>query len=152
MNPTDDTIGTPDFLQALFSLPEDKFASALGYDPEVFSWITGRMNYLFNHSIEIGKRAVFGSMNDGVIKFMVFPVGNEGSPEMVSYEGIDPSFFDNTIGLQLASSMAYTATCEVVEQFDGVVDLVLTQLFMGFIPFEEAKQFSSEESVRRMPA
>tara|TARA_Y100000310_G_scaffold135254_1_gene134131 strand:+ start:284 stop:742 length:459 start_codon:yes stop_codon:yes gene_type:complete len=152
MNPTDDTIGTPDFLQALLSLPEDKFASALGYDPEVFSWITGRMDYLLNHSIEIGKRVVFGSMKDDAIKFIIFPIGNEGTPEMVSYEGIDPSYFDSTIGLQLASGMAYFATCDVVEQFDGVVDLVLTQLFMGFIPFEEAKQFSSEESIRHMPA
>ena len=152
MQPTDDTIGPPDFMQSLLSLPEDQFASALGYDPEVFSWLADRVESLFLHSVEVKKNIVFGTMKEDSLVFLIFPAGQFCKPEIREFRATNPSYFDSTLGLQMLSEQIFHQTCSVIEEFDGAADLVLIQFMMGLITFETAKRHSFEQSVRHMPA
>ena len=152
MHPTDDTIGSPDFMHSLMSMTEKQFATALGYDPEIFSWVTDRIESLFRRSIELESRAVFGTLKDDLLVFLIFPAGAYGEPEQRVFKATNPAYFDSTLGLQIVSESAYYQTCEILKEFGGVADLVLMQYMMGLITFEEAKRYSFEQSVRHAPA
>ena len=151
--PNDDIVGTPLIPESLgiHASSNDQLKKALGFDglDEQFEWISKRIQIVLAHADRLGKKAVFGTVIDDQMLFLIIDPKNPNDTPLTSYDiGLNPDHFDSTLGLVMFSDMAYNAAVKVVKSNNGIIDLVLSQLMMGLISFREARKHLPEDSIK----